>query len=137
MAEGIFKKYLAEKLDANIDEIEKIGYTVESTGMMGSVGYPASPQSVIACAARGVDIRAHRNGALTKKVIEESDFIFVMDTMHYERVISMVPEAANRCMLLDENGRVPDPIGQSQDVYDRCADQIEKAVKKRLSELVI
>jgi len=40
-------------------------------------------------------------------------------------------------MLLDERGNVPDPIGQSQDVYDRCADQIEKAVKKRLSELVI
>ncbi|MBN2317245.1 MAG: Sua5/YciO/YrdC/YwlC family protein, partial [Sedimentisphaerales bacterium] len=137
MAEGIFKKYLAEKLDANVDEIERIGYTVESAGMMGSVGFPASPQSVIACASRGVDIKAHRNNALTEKLIEESDLIFVMDSGHYERVVSLVPEAANRCMLLDKNGRVPDPIGQSQDVYGRCADQIEKAVKQRLSELVI
>jgi protein-tyrosine phosphatase len=137
MAEGIFKKYLAEKLDVNVDEIEKIGYTVESAGMMGSVGFPASPQSVIACASRGVDIKAHRNNALTEKLIEESDFIFVMDSVHYESVVSLVPEAAHRCMLLDEKGSVPDPIGQSQDVYDRCADQIEKAVQKRLSELVI
>lgn len=137
MAEGIFKKYLAEKLHANIDEIEKIGYTVESAGMMGSVGFPASPQSVMACAARGVDITTHRNQALTERLIEESDFIFVMDSGHYKGVVSLAPEAAGRCMLLDENGSVSDPIGQSQDVYDRCADQIEVAVMKRLSELVI
>jgi len=137
MAEGIFRKYLAEKLNANVDEMEKIGYTVESAGMMGSVGFPASSQSVRACAERGVDITAHRSKALTEKLIEESDFIFVMDSVHYESVVSLVPEAAHRCMLLDEKGSVPDPIGQSQDVYDRCADQIEKAVQKRLSELVI
>lgn len=137
MAEGIFRKYLAEKLNANVDEMEKIGYTVESAGMMGSVGFPASSQSVRACAERGVDITAHRSKALTEKLIEESDFIFVMDSVHYERAVSLVAEAADRCMLLDERGNVPDPIGQSQDVYDRCADQIEKAVKKRLSELVI
>jgi len=137
MAEGIFKKYLAEKLHANVDEIEKIGYTLASAGMVGSVGFPASPQAVAACAAKGVDLRAHRNKALTEKLIEESDFIFVMESVHHERVVAMVPKATNQCMLLDENGRVPDPIGHSQSFYYNCADQIERAVKKRISGLVI
>ena len=137
MAEGLFRKYLAEKLHANVDEMEKIGYTVESAGTMGSVGFPASPQAVAACAAKGVDLVAHRNKGLSRELIEESDLIFAMEPMHHEMVVAMVPEAANRCLMLEENGRIPDPIGQPQDFYNNCADQIERAVKKRLSELVV
>ena len=137
MAEGLFKKYLAEKLEARIDEIETIGYTVESAGMIGSVGYPASPQAVVSCAAKGVDISAHKNKGLSRELIEESDYIFVMEPVHREKVEAMVPRAAEKCRLLDENGRIPDPIGHPQSFYDRCVDQIEKAVKKRMSELVI
>lgn len=137
MAEGLFKKHLAEKLHVNVDEVEKIGYTINSAGIIGSVGFPASPQSVAACAAKGIDIEAHKNRGLSRELIEESDFIFAMEPMHREKVIAMVPRAANRCLLLEENGRIPDPIGQPQSVYNRCADQIEGAVKKRLSELVI
>ncbi len=137
MAEGLFKKYLAEKLDADVDGVGKIGYTVESAGTMGSVGFPASPHAVVACAAKGVDLASHRNKGLSRELIEESDLIFVMEPVHYENVVAMVPEAAIRCLMLEEKGIIPDPIGHSQSFYNRCADQIEKAVKKRLSELVI
>jgi protein-tyrosine phosphatase len=137
MAEGLLKKYLAEKLHANVDEIEKMGYTVESAGTMGSMGFPASPQAVIACAAKGVDLIPHRNQGLTRELIEESDLIYVMEPMHREIVLAMIPEASNRCFLLEENGRIPDPIGHPQNFYNRCADQIEKAIKKRLRELVV
>jgi protein-tyrosine-phosphatase len=36
-----------------------------------------------------------------------------------------------------ENKDIPDPIGQGQQVFNSCAELIEKAVKKRISELVI
>ena len=135
MAEGLFKKYLAEKLQVNIDEIDRIGYKIDSAGMVGTVGFPASPQAVIACTAKRVDIGTHRNKGLTRELIEKSDFIYVMESIHYQRVVAIAPGAANRCMLLDENGLIPDPIGQPQSFYDSCADQIENAVKKRISEL--
>ena len=137
MAKGLFKKYLAEKLQADVDEFDRIGYKVDSAGMIGSVGFPASPQAIIACAAKGVDIGAHRNKELSRELIEESDFIYVMEPSHYDKVVALAPEAANRCMMLDENGRIPDPIGQPQGVYERCANQIERAVNKRISELDI
>ncbi|MFC1633590.1 L-threonylcarbamoyladenylate synthase [Planctomycetota bacterium] len=137
MAEGIFRKYLAEKINANVDEIEKIGYTVESAGMIGSIGFPASPESVVACTAKGVNIEAHRNKRLSKALIEESDYIFVMESVHRAKVLALVPQAADRCLLLKENGQIPDPIGRPQSDYDRCAEQIERAVKNRISELVI
>lgn len=137
MAEGLFRKYLAEKSNAHVDEIAKIGYTVESAGMMGSAGFPASPESIVACAKKGVSIEAHRNKGLSKTLIEESDYIFVMESVHGAKVLALAPEAAARCFLLEENGEIPDPIGRPQSDYDRCADQIERAVKKRISELVI
>jgi tRNA threonylcarbamoyl adenosine modification protein (Sua5/YciO/YrdC/YwlC family) len=137
MAEGLFRKYLAEKLGVSLDTLGTIGYTVSSAGVIGSEGLPASPQAVVACAAKGVDLLGHRNRGLTRELIEWSDFIFVMEPSHRDAVVAMVPQAANRCFLLDGKRRIADPIGHPQSVYDRCAEQIERAVKKRISELAI
>ena len=137
MAEGIFKKYLAEKLQCKVDELEKIGYKVSSAGIIGAAGFPASDESIKACAVLGVDIGAHRNQALSKELIEKSDFIFAMEKMHWDRIIFLDPRSLNRCFLLAGNKEVPDPIGRPQKYYDNCAKLITKAVKERISEFVI
>jgi len=137
MAEGIFRKYLAEKLQYDIDGLDKMGYKVSSAGIIGSVGYPATAEAVTACAAKGVDIEAHRNKALSRELIEASDIIFAMEQIHRDRVILLDPKAANKCFLLAGNTGIPDPIGQPQQSYDKCAKLIERAVQKRISELVI
>ena len=137
MAEGIFKKYLAEKLQCNIDDLEEIGYKTNSAGIMGSAGFPASAEAVRACADKGIDIKAHRNKGLSQGLIEESDFIFAMERIHQERIIALDPKAVNKCLLLAGNKGIPDPIGQSQKFYNSCAKLIERAVQKRIGELVI
>jgi tRNA threonylcarbamoyl adenosine modification protein (Sua5/YciO/YrdC/YwlC family) len=137
MAVGIFRKYLAEKLQCAIDQLEKIGYKVSSAGIMNVSDYPASDEAIAACATKGIDITAHRSRNLTQELIEESDFIFVMERMHQKSVIALSPEAANKCVLLAENEEIADPIGQSQEFFNNCAELIEKAVRKRISELVI
>ena len=136
MAEGIFRKYLVEKLQCNVDDLEKMGYKVGSAGIIGSVGYPATAEAVVACAAKGVDIKAHRNKALSRELIEASDIIFAMEQIHKDRVIVFDPKAANKCFLLAGNTGIPDPIGQPQQSYDKCAKLIERAVQKRISEFV-
>jgi len=40
-------------------------------------------------------------------------------------------------VLLAEDEEIADPIGQSQEYFNYCAELIEKAVRKRISELVI
>ena len=137
MAEGIFRKYLAEKLQCNVDDLDKMGYKVNSAGIIGSSGFPASAEAVIACAAMGVDIKAHRNKALSNELIKESDIVFAMERIHRDRVIALEPEAANRCLLLAGDTGVPDPIGQSQQFYNSCAKLIEGAVQIRIGELEI
>jgi protein-tyrosine phosphatase len=137
MAEGIFKKMLAEKLRCAVDRLEYVGYKVISAGTMGLLGYAASTEAIVACAARGIDISCHISRELTRQLIAESDLIFCMSNDHCEHVKSLYPAAADKCMLLAPNREVPDPIGQSQEVFNGCASLIERAVKKRIGELVL
>jgi protein-tyrosine phosphatase len=137
MAEGIFRKYLAEKLNCEVDHLEKNGYKVCSAGTMGLVGMPATMEAVTACAAKGFDIKAHRNRAMSQKLIEDADIIYAMSRTHCRTVRAFSEQAADKCLLLAKDREILDPIGQSQRVYNKCADLIEKAVKKRISELKI
>ncbi|MHC4325364.1 MAG: Sua5/YciO/YrdC/YwlC family protein, partial [Planctomycetota bacterium] len=137
MAEGIFRKYLAEKLQCNIDELDNMGYKISSAGIMGSEGFPASAEAVVACAAIGVDIKAHRNRALSKELIEESDIVFAMEQMHRDRAIALDSKAAEKCLLLAGNTGIPDPIGHPQHFYSSCAELIERVVQIRIGELEI
>ncbi len=137
MAEGLFKKHLAEKLGCPIDRLVEKGYTITSAGTLGMVGFPASDEAVETCAAKGVDISGHRSRALTIHLIEQSDLIFAMTRGHRQAVVEMCPEAANKCSLLDDGADIPDPIGQSQAVYDNCAERIDKVITKRIDEMTL
>ena len=137
MAEGFFKKYLAEKIGCKLDQLEKIGYSIVSAGTMGVGGIAVTPESLRACAAEGVDLKGKVSTALTKWLLDFSDIIYVMSDNHRKRVLDLAPDVADKCFMLDENKSVPDPIGQDQQVYNRCAEHIKKAVKKRLDGLII
>jgi protein-tyrosine phosphatase len=137
MAEGIFRKYLAEKSQCKVDQLDKIGYKVCSAGVINQVGFPASTEAITACAAKGIDIGAHKNKRLSKELIEESDFIFAMERVHQEQTIALSPNAVNKCLLLAGDEEIHDPIGRPQKFFDSCAERIEKAVKIKISELVI
>ncbi len=137
MAEGIFKKYLAEKLRCDIDDLGGMGYKVSSAGISGSAGYPASPQAIKACALDGIDIAAHRNQGLSRELVDDSDYIFAMEQLHLDRIVALDPGIARKCCLLAEPKEVPDPIGHPQEYYDGCAKVIAAAVKQRIDELEI
>jgi L-threonylcarbamoyladenylate synthase len=135
MAEGLFKKHLAEKMGCSVDRLKDIGYNITSAGTMGIVGFPATTEAVRACAAKGVDITEHRSRALSRYLIEQSDLIFVMAGIHKDAVIEICPGVADKCVLLAGNADIGDPIGQPQETYDVCAELIDKAVVKRISEI--
>lgn len=134
MAEGILKKRLAEKLGSEVDDLSRIGYKVVSAGTIGAVGWPASPESITACRTHGIDISMHASSALNEELIRQSELILVMAQSHMQQVLAIAEDAAQKCMLLADDN-VPDPIGQSQAVYDKCFEMIDAAVAKRIREL--
>ena len=137
MAERMFRKYLAEKSGCEVDRLNEKGYKVSSAGTMGIIDSPATIEAITACAAKGIDIENHKSSALSEKVIKDSDLIFAMTQAHRQWVVATDGEAANKCVLLAKGEEIPDPIGQSQHVYNECAEMIEKAIRQRISELVI
>jgi len=137
MAEGLFRKYWAEKIGCKVDQLEEMGYKTLSVATLSMAGVPVSSESVVACEKRGVDISEHRSQTVSEKLIEESDLIFTMGKSHRDMILSICPDAAEKCFLLATDKDVPDPIGQSQTVYDKCADMIENYIKNIISELVI
>ena len=134
MAEGMFRKFLAEKLNCNIDQLKQIGFNIHSAGTLGISGMPASSEAVKVCAAKGIDIKDHVSSALTEQMIVESDIIYVMTRSHYKEIADMMPEASEKCFLLADKD-IFDPIGQGLQVYEQCGEMIEEAVKQRISEL--
>jgi protein-tyrosine-phosphatase len=104
---------------------------------MGSAGFPASVEAVAVCAAKGINIGDHRNQGLSKSLVDESDFIFVMERVHRDIIINFQPEAENRCFLLAGDEDIPDPMGYPQRKYESCAKLIEKAIKERINGLAI
>jgi protein-tyrosine phosphatase len=137
MAEGLFRKYLAEKIGCSVDELESMGYKVRSAGTMNMAGVAASAEAVTACALKGVDLTRHASQHLTRPLIDASDFIFGMASAHCEQVVFLSPEAERKCSLLAGDEEIPDPVGQPQQYFSDCADRIEAAVKARISGLVL
>ncbi len=137
MAEGLCRSYLARRLGCSIDDLARNGYKVLSAGTADIVGMPASTGALVACAAKGIDIRSHRSQGLSASVVKDSDLTFVMERAHRDAVVSMVPEAADTCLLLDPDREIEDPVGEPVEVFYRCAQQIEIAIEKRIGELVL
>lgn len=78
----------------------------------------------------------HASTPLTREMINEAELIFAMTRSHAEAVVRMEPSAASRVLLLDPEGRdIPDPIGSPREAYDRTADRLLDAIRRRLGEL--
>jgi len=136
MAEYLCRKYISEKLNCGLDEVQKKGYKVSSAGLYAMEGMPASMEVVEICFQKGIDARGHRSSTVTSARIEESDLVFAMTKAHRQGIVGICPESENKCMLLDESGDIADPIGGDIRVYNQCSDSIEQAIGTRLCEIM-
>lgn len=124
LAEGLFKKYLAEK---NITEIE-----VSSAGISAFSGDEVSENSVTVAEKRGVDLSSHRAKNLNPQDLIETD-LFVCVTESHSKVLERFCDSS-RIMTLN----VPDPYGKSLETYENCAKQIESyfpQILEKISEI--
>ncbi|MBR4049762.1 MAG: ribosomal protein S18-alanine N-acetyltransferase [Clostridia bacterium] len=115
LAEGLFKDKL-QKL--NIDGVE-----VTSAGLAAFAGDEVSANSVNAALNYGVDISAHRARPLSPYELEDS-LIFCLGTSHYNALVPFVDE--DRLFIMGEG--ISDPYGGTQEIYDRCAEEISQAL---------
>jgi RpiB/LacA/LacB family sugar-phosphate isomerase len=124
MAEAFFRDRLGART----------GWKALSAGTSAFPGAPASQESVVAMREKGIELDRHASQPLTRELIAASDLIVAMTDQHRAEILRMSPEARGRVRLLtgfgasQRNENIPDPIGQSLDVYRATRDRIDSAV---------
>ena len=136
MAEHMFRHELAARLGCPVEELAAAGYCVASAGMVAMWDAPASSGASEEMARRGLDLGTHRSQPLTVELIHRAERIYVMSPEHRAAVLDLVPAAAERVWLLDEESPVADPLGGGPEDYRRCADHIQRALSVRLEEFL-
>ena len=136
MAEALCRKYLADKFNCGLDAVRERGYSIESAGIAAFEAMPASRHALEISREKHTPLESHRSRGLTDEMIVRADLIFAMTPSHLQTVIAAVPEAKDKCFLLDPSSAIPDPVGQDIAVYRACAGHIERCLSERMNELL-
>ncbi len=123
MAEGLFKKLLADK---DINDIN-----CSSAGLFAMTGDEVTRNSVEACQRFGVDISAHRARRITACVLDETDK-FVCMTPDHAASLSLYVNPEKVIVL---GGGISDPYGGDIETYMRCANSIRTALYEQFNEI--
>lgn len=136
MAAALAKKMLAERVGCRPEELSARGIVVESAGTAGG-GSGASPNALAVMARRSIDLSEHIPAALSPEMVQRADYVFVMTRSHRDTVVGMAPLAADRVALLLDDQDIHDPLGGSEDEYERCAQTLEQGLQARLQEVIV
>lgn len=127
MAERLFKRAL---IDRGLEDRFQVG----SAGISAMDGDLASENSIDACREVGLDITDHQSSALTRASLQEASVIFCMTEPHrallnmYFELPPGYPVFLMREFLDLESRELPDPFGQSLEVYQECRDRMIEAM---------
>ncbi|MBQ2902780.1 MAG: low molecular weight phosphatase family protein [Clostridia bacterium] len=124
MAEGLFKKMLADK---GIDNI-----TCSSAGLFAMTGDEVTPNAVKACERFEVDISAHRARRITSYILDETDKFVCMTPEHAASLSMYVP--SEKITVL--GGGIPDPYGSDLETYIRTANYIKTALALQSDDII-
>jgi len=136
MAEAMFRKLVATRLQCSDDELVDRGYTIASAGLAAAVGSPASPEAVELLADEGIDLREHESQPLTERLLNQADHVITMTRQHRQTILSERPDLHDRVRVLaDDGGDISDPIGGPRATYAACRDEIERQLRTLVDRL--
>ena len=111
------------------------GIVVMSAGFHQHPDRPSDPVMSEVAAQFGVDMSAMRSTSVTEQMLHDSDIIFVMEKSHYDRLVSVDPQLADKVYLLGAHPNrtgwqveIADPYGRARGSYVVCFRQIAEAV---------
>ena len=130
MAEAILKELL-RKAGGGLESV-----VVLSAGVAAGEGSMASQQAVDVMEARGIDISDHLSRLLNESIVDQADMILTMTRGHRAAIIAAWPDRANQVETLRrDGGDIADPVGASVEIYQQCADQMERELAAWIQNL--
>lgn len=136
MAERLFRRFLARRLNADESALESKGYRVGSAGTGAMPGAGATSLAVDVLREMDADMSTHRSRPLSMSLVQDADVVYVMTERHRNLVLEWLPECGPHIKLLDPNGRdIDDPFGSEAGIYRTCALRISEYVERRAAEI--
>ncbi len=122
-----------------LDKQEPQGITthIASAGVAAGDGLPATEEAIEVLKGMNIDLGDHQSQNLTLTMIDQAEVIYTMTPSHAQAVMTMAPNSVHKVFVLDEHGGVPDPIGQSIEVYQQTADRLSELIARRFEEIRI
>ena len=136
MAEAMFRKLLAERLQCRGDELIDRGFLLASAGVAAEEGVPASVESVEVLKRLGIDLEASSSQSFGRDLADQADRVLAMTSGHLESIVQYWPQVADRVALLASDGSdVADPVGGTMDDYEVCREMIERHLRLLLDKI--
>ena len=130
MAETLLREQLRHKLGCE-DAVR-----VLSAGVAAGLGSGASPQAIEVMGTRGLDLTGHSSRSLDDSVMNVADLVLTMTQGHRAAILAAWPEMHDRVHTLRrDGGDISDPVGMPVEVYESCAEQINRELAGWLEAL--
>lgn len=108
---------------------------VASAGVAAGNGMPATQEAIDALETMGITLQDHQSRQLTLDMIDQAEVIYTMTPSHAQAIMTMAPNSVHKVFVLDEYESVPDPIGQSAQMYQHTANRLCELIARRLEEI--
>ena len=136
LAEALLRKGLATRFGCAVADLPRFGHRFASFGTMAMIGKPATEEAVTVGHEHGVDLTSHKSRIFSPKLLSSARRVYCLARNHLEFLRPYYATRPDDLQYLDPKGReIHDPYGRSLKIYRKVADQIERAVEKRVEEL--
>lgn len=115
---------------------ERLGITADSAAIMMTYGERVNPKAIEALKKLGISGFSHTSQPVTPRLIDESDLIVTMTWQQRAALATVVDDEKLVAFCeVAPFGDIIDPYGGNEEVYDKCAATLEKAVEYLISYL--
>ena len=115
-------------------------WVVESAGVWGVVGEPASTYAIEEMAQRGLDLSDHRARKIDRHMMEEAGLVLVMTANHAEALKQAFPAWSAKVHMLsemiEEHYDIYDPYGGSRMEYAYIAKELAQLIDEGYDKIV-
>ena len=114
-------------------------FTVSSAGVAASAGAPASIETRQLLLEHGINSEDYRSTQVTKYLMDESDYVFCLSSMHQDAITRPHPEYREKTLLVGEflgesqPRDIADPFGLGPEAYKVVEAELLNAVDNILS----
>jgi protein-tyrosine-phosphatase len=124
--------FAAFLLEQSLGERPRVA--IASAGLAAMPGHPAHPTALRKAAERRIDLSSHTASRVERRVVANSDVIFVMDIPQLLDLRRRFPEARAKAFLLTSLApetplEIRDPVDGDESVFHACFDHITRAVR--------